>query len=112
MERIKITRLTEITIDLNEFSPAERKMYDLGGYVAVYKYAPKPVRKHETTVHYFECSSKPVSDHQITVPASFSANRSIDFNRYEKTVTTTFARLDYNMLCAVMEHCRELGWDK
>ena len=108
---MKTTKPKGVIIDLNDFSPAERKMYDLGGYIAVYKYAPEPIRKSETAVHYYQCASKLVSDHQITVPASFSANRHIEFDLVNKTFLTTFARLDYNMLCAVMEHCKELGWD-
>ena len=109
----KTTKPKEIIIDLNEFTPAERKMYDIGGYIAVYKYAPEPIRKAETAVHYYQCASKLISDHQISVPASyFSANRNIEFDLVNKTFLTTFARLDYNMLCAVMKHCEELGWDK
>ena len=111
MEKVKKKLLKEVVIDLNKFTPAERKMYDLGGYISVYKYELKPVRKSETAVHYYQCASKLVSDHQITVPASFSANRHIEFDLVNKTFLTTFARLDYNMLCAVMEHCKELGWD-
>ena len=87
-------------------------MYDIGGYIAVYKYAPEPIRKAETAVHYYQCASKLISDHQISVPASyFSANRNIEFDLVNKTFLTTFARLDYNMLCAVMERFKELGWD-
>ena len=108
----KTTNPKEIIIDLNDFTPAERKMYDLGGYIAVYKYAPEPIRKAETAVHYYQCASKLVSDHQITVPASFSANRHIEFDLVNKTFLTNFVRLDYNMLCAVMKRCEELGWDK
>ena len=109
---MKTTKPKGVIIDLNNFSPAERKMYDLGGYIAVYKYAPEPIRKAETAVHYYQCASKLISDHQISVPASyFSANRNIEFDLVNKTFLTTFARLDYNMLCAVMEHCKELGWD-
>ena len=108
----KTTKPKEIIIDLNEFTPAERKMYDIGGYIAVYKYAPEPIRKAETAVHYYQCASKLISDHQISVPASyFSANRNIEFDLVNKTFLTTFARLDYNMLCAVMERFKELGWD-
>ncbi|MBQ5563481.1 MAG: hypothetical protein IIT39_08845 [Clostridia bacterium] len=108
----KTTMPKEIIIDLNEFTPAERKMYDIGGYIAVYKYAPEPIRKAETAVHYYQCASKLISDHQISVPASyFSANRNIEFDLVNKTFLTTFARLDYNMLCAVMERFKELGWD-
>ena len=108
----KATKPKEIIIDLNEFTPAERKMYDIGGYIAVYKYAPEPIRKAETAVHYYQCASKLISDHQISVPASyFSANRNIEFDLVNKTFLTTFARLDYNMLCAVMERFKELGWD-
>jgi len=108
----KTTKPKEIIIDLNEFTPAERKMYDIGGYIAVYKYAPEPIRKAETAVHYYQCASKLISDHQISVPASyFSANRNIEFDLFNKTFLTTFARLDYNMLCAVMERFKELGWD-
>ena len=108
----KTTNPKEIIIDLNEFTPAERKMYDIGGYIAVYKYAPEPIRKAETAVHYYQCASKLISDHQISVPASyFSANRNIEFDLVNKTFLTTFARLDYNMLCAVMERFKELGWD-
>ena len=108
----KTTKPKEITIDLNEFTPAERKMYDIGGYIAVYKYAPEPIRKAETAVHYYQCASKLISDHQISVPASyFSANRNIEFDLVNKTFLTPFARLDYNMLCAVMERFKELGWD-
>lgn len=108
----KTTKPKEIIIDLNEFTPAERKMYDIGGYIAVYKYAPEPIRKAETAVHYYQCASKLISDHQISVPASyFSANRNIEFDLVNKTFLTTFARLDYNMLCAVMECFKELGWD-
>ena len=108
----KTTKPKEIIIDLNEFTPAERKMYDIGGFIAGYKYAPEPIRKQETSVHYYQCDSKPVSDHQIIVPIDFSANRNIEFDLVYKTFLTTFARLDYNMLCAVMERCKELGWDK
>lgn len=105
--------LTEIVIDLNEFSPAERKMYDLGGFIAVEKYAPEPFRKKDSTVYkYYQCDSKPVSEHQITVPLDFAANRNIRFNLDDKTFLTTFAYLNYDMLCAVIEHCQELGWDK
>ena len=108
----KTTNPKEIIIDLNDFTPAERKMYDIGGYIAVYKYAPEPIRKAETAVHYYQCASKLISDHQISVPASyFSANRNIEFDLVNKTFLTTFARLDYNMLCAVMERFKELGWD-
>lgn len=108
----KTTKPKEIIIDLNDFTPAERKMYDIGGYIAVYKYAPEPIRKAETAVHYYQCASKLISDHQISVPASyFSANRNIEFDLVNKTFLTTFARLDYNMLCAVMERFKELGWD-
>ena len=108
----KTTKPKEIIIDLNEFTPAERKMYDIGGYIAVYKYAPEPIRKAETAVHYYQCASKLISDHQISVPASyFSANRNIEFDLVNKTFLTTFARLDYNMLCAVMERFKELGGD-
>ena len=108
----KATKPKEIIIDLDEFTPAERKMYDIGGYIAVYKYAPEPIRKAETAVHYYQCASKLISDHQISVPASyFSANRNIEFDLVNKTFLTTFARLDYNMLCAVMERFKELGWD-
>ena len=108
----KTTKPKEIIIDLNEVTPAERKMYDIGGYIAVYKYAPEPIRKAETAVHYYQCASKLISDHQISVPASyFSANRNIEFDLVNKTFLTTFARLDYNMLCAVMERFKELGWD-
>ncbi len=77
-----------------------------------YKYAPEPFRKQETSVHYYQCDSKPVSDHQIAVPIDFSTNRNIEFDMGRKTFLTTFARLDYNMLSAVMERCKELGWDK
>ena len=109
---MKTTKPKGVIIDLNDFSPAERKMYDLGGYIAVYKYAPEPSRKAETAVHYYQCASKLISDHQISVPASyFSANRNIEFDLVNKTFLTTFARLDYNMLCAVMERFKELGWD-
>lgn len=109
---MKTTKPKGVIIDLNNFSPAERKMYDLGGYIAVYKYAPEPIRKAETAVHYYQCASKLISDHQISVPASyFSANRNIEFDLVNKTFLTTFARLDYNMLCAVMERFKELGWD-
>ena len=80
-------------------------------WTVVYKYAPEPIRKAETAVHYYQCASKLVSDHQITVPASFSANRNIEFDMVKKSFLTTFAKLDYNMLCAVMERCKELGWD-
>ena len=108
----KTTKPKEIIIDLNEFTHAERKMYDIGGYIAVYKYAPEPIRKAETAVHYYQCASKLISDHQISVPASyFSANRNIEFDLVNKTFLTTFARLDYNMLCAVMERFKELGWN-
>lgn len=112
MQRAKITRVTEFIIDLNEFTPAEKKMYDLGGFIAGKKYAPETFRKNEKTVHYFQCKSKPVSDHQIIVPIDFSANRNIEFDLVNKTFLTNFSRLDYNMLCAVMERCKELGWDK
>ena len=37
MEKVKKKLLKEVVIDLNKFTPAERKMYDLGGYIAVYK---------------------------------------------------------------------------
>ena len=55
---MKTTKPKGVIIDLNDFSPAERKMYDLGGYIAVYKYAPEPIRKAETAVHYYQCASK------------------------------------------------------
>jgi len=41
-----------------------------------------------------------------------TTDKSIGFDLVNKTFLTTFARLDYNMLCAVMKHCEELGWDK
>jgi len=40
-----------------------------------------------------------------------TTDKSIGFDLVNKTFLTTFARLDYNMLCAVMERFKELGWD-
>ena len=57
---MKTTKPKGVIIDLNNFSPAERKMYDLGGYIGVYKDAPEPIRKAETAVHYYQCDSKPL----------------------------------------------------
>ena len=112
MKRKETDLLTELVIDLNELTSAERKMYKLGGYIAGFKYAPKPIRKQNSTEVYYQCASKTVSDHQIIIPKDFDANRNIKFNLIDKTFLTTFAYLDFDMLCAVMERCKELGWDK
>lgn len=102
---------TKIIIDLKKLTPAEKKMYILGGFLAVYKYAPESFKKAGSVIHYYKCISEPVSENEVYVPTGFAANKSIEFDTLGKTFLTTFARLDYDMLCAVMERCKELGWN-
>jgi hypothetical protein len=99
-----------IIIDLNALTPAEKKLYELGGFLAADKYNQnKPY--NTTVIEYYECGGRKVSEHEVSVLSNYHFQSSIIFNNNNKSIKTN-AALSYKMLCAVMERCKELGWDK
>lgn len=100
-----------IIIDLNALTPAEKNLYELGGFLAADKYINQNKPHNTTVIEYYECGSKKVSEHEVSVLSNYHFQRSITFNKFSKTFKTD-AHLSFEMLCAVMERCKELGWDK
>ena len=86
-------------------------MFELGSFLAIHKlssaeYSPK------VKIEYVQCHFNQISNHEISVENDFATDRTITFDLKWKVVMTDFASLNYKLLDAVTERCKELGWDK
>lgn len=109
---MKKETVKKVVIDLNTLTVAEKKMFEFGGFIAIHKlsseeYSPK------VKIEYAQCYFKQISVHEISISFEndFTTGRTITFDLKQKAVTTAFAYLNYKLLGAVMERCKELDWD-
>ena len=98
-------------IDLSILTPAEKKMFDIRGYLPVHKLSldndtPK------VSMKYVECYFKQISENKILLEGDFATHRIITFHLESRVVMTRFASLNYKMICAIKERCQELGWNE
>ena len=98
-------------IDLTILTPAEKKMFDIRGFLPVHILSldndtPK------VSMKYVECYFKQTSDNKVLLEGDFATHRIITFHLESKVVMTGFASLNYKMICAIKERCQELGWNE
>lgn len=100
-----------LTADLNRLTPAERKMFNVGGYFPVHKILSKTYSP-EFSIRYVQCKYERISDHEIALAENFASRRVLIFDLKWKAFTARYASLNYKLIEAVRERFIELGWDE
>lgn len=101
--------LDDIIIDKKQFTEAEKKMFDKG-YISM-NYILNA--QYENEYKYIRFYEKEVHESQITFNMkSLNSLRTIIFNNTTQTVRFGRSEVDIGLLNAIIERCKELGWDK
>lgn len=97
------------TIEKDKFSEAELKMLE-NGYIIKFLPIGLPKQQHLSYIRYYKKEEK---DGKIIVRRSaLCYDQIIDFEPYSKRVGIYSDNISVDLLKAVAERCKELGWNR